>query len=326
MKKLYITSIRAVFAALLCLLALGAAAQAYPNRPLRLVVPFAAGGVVDITARLIGQKVSASLGQAVIIDNRPGAGGVIGTELVAKSPADGYTLLMAFDTHAVNPLIYGSLKFDTFKDFIPVSTVGTIPLVFASTPSVSAKTLADLAKLSKSRAGGISYGSVGAGSSGHLAAEHFKVLSGADMMHVPFKGGAPALNALLGDQVQLVVMAAAAAIPNIRAGKLTALAVTGAQRSRALPSVPTTAEAGFAQLNSGAWMGILAPAGTPAPIITQLQAAITKAVKDPEVADALADQAVALKPSSSAEFASLIQTEHDKWARLIREANLDLRQ
>ncbi|MCE2948985.1 MAG: tripartite tricarboxylate transporter substrate binding protein [Betaproteobacteria bacterium] len=302
-----------------------ATAQAYPDRPVRLVVPFAAGGIVDITARQVGQKLAERLGQPVIIDNRPGASGSIGTEFVAKAPADGYTLLMAFDTHAVNPLIYKDLKFDTFKDFAPVSLVGTIPLVFASSAAFPAKTVADLLAQAKARPGGLSYGSVGAGSSGHLAAEQFKVLSNAEMVHVPFKGGAPALTALMGDQIHLLVFAAGVAVPQIRAGKVTGLAVTGTARSKALPAVPTMAEAGYPQLNSGAWMGILAPAGTPAAVVSRLQVGIAAAVADPAIAERLAEQAVELRASSASEFGSFIKAEHDKWSKVIKDARLDLR-
>ncbi|WP_236582034.1 tripartite tricarboxylate transporter substrate binding protein [Hydrogenophaga sp. BPS33] len=309
---------------MLCTMA--AAAQSYPNRPLRLVVPFPAGGIVDVTARQLGQKMGETLGQSVVIDNRPGAGGSVGTQFVAKSPADGYTLLMAFDTHAVNPLIYKNLPFDTFKDFAPVSSVGTIPLIFASTPGFPAKNLAELVQQSKANPAGLSYGSVGAGSSGHLLAEQFKVLTGANMLHIPFKGGAPALNALMGEQIQLVVFAAGTAVPHVHAGRLTALAVTGSRRAKVLPDVPTTTEAGFAQLNSGAWMGILAPAGTPEPIVGQLRAAIAKAVKDSAMVKSLGEQAVELNASGSAEFGQFIRAEHDKWAKVIKDAHLDLSQ
>lgn len=305
---------------------LTAAAQSFPDRPLRLVVPFAAGGVVDVTARQIGQKLAEHLGQPVIIDNRPGAGGSLGTDLVAKSPADGYTLLMAFDTHAVNPLIYKTLKYDTFNDFAPVSMVATVPLVFAGSPQFPARSLAELLQQAKARPGGLSYGSVGAGSSGHLAAEQFKVLTGADIVHIPFRGGAPALTALMGDQIQVLVFAAGVAVPHIRTGKVTALAVTGKRRSKALPMVPTAAEAGYPQLNSGAWMGILAPAKTPVPIINRLHAAISRAVTDPGVIASLSEQAVDLGSSSPAEFGSFIKSEHEKWSKLITDAKLDLSQ
>ena len=305
---------------------MSAAAQGFPDRPLRLVVPWAAGGIVDTTARQIGKKMSEHLGQPVVIDNRPGAGGSIGTDFVAKAPADGYTLLMAFDTHAVNPLIYKNLPFDTFKDFTPVSAVGAIPLVFATSPRVAAKSLADLPALSKAQSGGLSYGSVGAGSSGHLAAEQFKMLTGANLIHVPFKGGAPALTALMSDQIQLLVFAVGAAVPHIQSGKVNALAVTGTQRSQALPNVPTTTEAGFPQFKSGAWMGILVPAGTPDAVVNALHKAVDKAVHDPEVSAALAKQAVALDSSSPSEFGTFIKAEHEKWSKVIKDANLDLRQ
>lgn len=306
--------------------ALTAAAQNFPDRPLRLVVPFAAGGVVDVTARQIGQKLAEQLGQPVIIDNRPGAGGALGTDLVAKSPADGYTLLMAFDTHAVNPLIYKTLKYDTFNDFAPVSMVATVPLVFAGSPQFQARNLAELLQQAKARPGGLSYGSVGAGSSGHLAAEQFKALTGADIVHIPFKGGAPALTALMGDHIQVLVFAAGVAVPHIRTGKVTALAVTGAHRSKALPAVPTAAEAGYPQLNSGAWMGILAPAKTPASTINRLHTAISRAVTDPGVVATLSEQAVDLGASSPAQFGNFIKVEHDKWRKLITDAKLDLSQ
>ncbi|MCC2673985.1 MAG: tripartite tricarboxylate transporter receptor family protein [Ramlibacter sp.] len=308
-------------------LALPAFAQAFPSRPLRLVVPFPAGGIVDVTARQLGQKLSESLGQPVVVDNRAGAGGSVGTDFVAKSAPDGYALLMAFDTHAVNPHIYKSnLRYDTFKDLVPVSAVGSIPLLFAAPPSLPANTIAELVQLAKSKPGALSYGSVGAGSSGHLAAEQFKLLSGTSMVHVPFKGGAPALQAILGEQIQLLVFAAGAAVPLVRSGKVKALAVAGTRRSAALPNVPTMAESGYPQLNAGAWMGIVAPAGTPAPIVAQLNAAIAKALKDPVMSASLADQAVELASSSPAEFGTFIRAEHEKWGKLIADAKLDLSQ
>jgi tripartite-type tricarboxylate transporter receptor subunit TctC len=260
------------------------------------------------------------------VDNRAGAGGSLATDFVAKSPADGYTVLLAFDTHAVNPFIYKTLAFDTFKDFAPVSMVGSIPLLFATYPNFPASSIAELIQQAKSKPGSISYGSVGAGSSGHLAAEQFRRLTGTNLVHVPFKGGAPALNALMGEQIQLLVFAAGAAVPLVRAGKVKALGVTGTRRSSALPSVPTLAEAGYPQFNSGAWMGLVAPAGTPAAVVNQLNAAIARAVKDPALVASLGDQAVELGSSTPAEFASFIRAEHDKWGRLIKEANLDLSQ
>ena len=316
----------------LCLALIGSAAagvalaQAYPAKPVHIVVPFPPGGIVDITARQLGQKMSESLGQPFVIENRAGAGGSIGTDYVAKQPGDGYTVLMAFDTHAVNPHIYKGLRFDVFKDFAPVSLVGRIPLVFAAHPSFAANSIPELVKLAKAKPASLAYGSVGAGSSGHLAAEQFKLLAGVDLLHVPYKGGAPALTALMGEQVQLIVFAAGAAVPHMKAGRVKGLAVTGRQRSPAMPNVPTMAEAGYPQLDSGAWMGIVAPAGTPAQLIAQLHGEIAKAVKDPAMSAKLADQAVELVGGSPEDFGRFIRSEHEKWGKLIRDAKLNIEQ
>jgi tripartite-type tricarboxylate transporter receptor subunit TctC len=303
-----------------------ASAQDYPSKPVRLVVGFPPGGIVDITARQLGQKLQEALGQPFLIENRSGAGGSIGTDHVAKSPADGHTLLMAFDTHAVNPHIYKKLQFDTLKDFAPVSLVGRIPLAFVANARFPASNITELVKLAKEKPGSLSYGSVGAGSSGHLAAEQFKLLAGIDILHVPYKGGAPAVTAVLGEQVSMIVFAAGAAVPHIRAGKLKGLAVTGKSRSPALPGVATMAEQGYPQLDSGAWMGIVAPAGTPPAVISKLQGEIAKAVKDPAMSQKLADQAVELVGSSPQEFGAFIRSEHDKWGKLIRDAKLNIEQ
>ena len=325
--QLNIRRIGARLAAVAALALAGAApAQDFPGRPIRMVVPFPPGGIVDVTARQLGQKMSESLGQPVVIENRSGAGGSIGTEAVAKSPADGYTLLMAFDTHAVNPHIYKTLRFDTFKDFAPVSLVGTIPLVVAAHPAFAANTIAELVKMAKAKPGSLSYGSVGAGSSGHLAAEQFKLLAGVDLLHVPFKGGAPALTAVMGQQVSVIIFAAGAAVPQMRAGKVKGLAVTGRQRSPAMPGVPTLVESGYPQLDSGAWMGVVAPAGVPAAVIARLHGEIVKAVKDPGIVAKLGEQAVDLIGSTPEEFGAFIRAEHDKWGKLIKDANLNIDQ
>ncbi|KPV00802.1 hypothetical protein APR50_31760 [Variovorax paradoxus] len=301
-------------------------AQVFPDRPLRIVVPFPAGGIVDVTARKVGQKLAEDLGRPVIIDNRPGAGGTIGTEFVARSPADGHTLLMVFDTHAVNPLIYPGLKYDTFKDFAAVSLVGKVPLVFATYPKAPFNDLQGFVALARKSPGTLSYASVGAGSSGHLLMEQLKMLSRIDVLHVPFKGGAPALSALMGEQSDLLVFAAGAAVPLIQHGKIKALALTGERRSTTLPAVPTTAEAGFAQLDSGAWMGLVAPAATPRPVIDRLQRSVAKAVSDPAVVSSLKAQAVDLQASTPSEFDAFVFAEHKRWSQLIAKANLDLRQ
>ena len=300
-------------------------AQSFPSKPLRLVIPFAPGGVVDLTARQIGPKLSEAIGQPVLIENRSGAGGTLAADHVAKSAPDGHTLLFAFDSHAVNPHIYKSeLRYDTFKDFAPVTFVGSIPLLLATSPAYPAQDMPTFLNLARSKPGAVSYASVGAGSSGHLAAEQLKLLAKVDMLHVPFKGGAPALAALMGEQVQLIVFAAGAGVPLVRGGKIKPLAVSGKQRSSAMPNVPTMAEAGYPQLDSGAWMGLLAPAGTPAAVIGRLNAEVAKVLKDPELIKRLADQAVELSSSTPEQFGALVRSEHDKWGKVIRDAKLDV--
>jgi tripartite-type tricarboxylate transporter receptor subunit TctC len=300
-------------------------AQSFPSKPIRLVIPFAPGGVVDLTARQIGPKLSEAIGQPVLIENRSGAGGTLAADHVAKSAPDGHTLLFAFDSHAVNPHIYKSeLRYDTFKDFAPVTFVGSIPLLLATSPAYPAQDMPAFLNLARSKPGAVSYASVGAGSSGHLAAEQLKLLAKVDMLHVPFKGGAPALAALMGEQVQLIVFAAGAGVPLVRGGKIKPLAVSGKQRSSAMPNVPTMAEAGYPQLDSGAWMGLLAPAGTPAAVIGRLNAEVAKVLKDPELIKRLADQAVELSSSTPEQFGALVRSEHDKWGKVIRDAKLDV--
>jgi tripartite-type tricarboxylate transporter receptor subunit TctC len=301
-------------------------AQPFPIKPIKIVVPFAAGGVVDITARQLGIKLSEAMGQPVLVENKAGAGGTIAAETVAKSPPDGYTLLLAFDSHAVNPLAYKNLRYNTFEDFAPISFVGSIPLLFVAHPNLPANDIPTLVRLLKSGQLKVSYGSVGAGSSGHLAAEQFNMLAGTSMLHVPFKGGAPAMNALMGGQVQLVVFAATAAVPLVQSGKIKPLAVSGGKRSSALPQVPTMTEAGFPQISSGAWMGLLAPAGTPAPIVRRLQQEVAKAVQDPDLVKKLGELAIALSSSSPEELGAFIKAEHDKWSRVIKEANINMEQ
>ncbi len=302
-------------------------AQGFPNKPIRLVIPFAPGGVVDTTARVIGPKLSEALGQPVLIDNKSGAGGTLAAEFVVNSAPDGHTLLFAFDSHAVNPHIYKTdLRYDTFKDLAPVSFIGSIPLLLATSPAFPANDIAAFINVARSKPGTISYASVGAGSSGHLAAEQLKLLGKFDMLHIPYKGGAPALSALMGEQVQLIVFAAGAGVPLVRGGKIKALAVSGKRRSSALPNVPTMAEAGYPQLDSGAWMGLLAPVNTPAAVISRLNAEIGKVLKDPELIKRLADQAVDLSGSTPEEFGALVRAEHDKWGKVIKDANLNVSQ
>jgi tripartite-type tricarboxylate transporter receptor subunit TctC len=303
-----------------------AAAQDYPAKPIRAIVPFPPGGVVDIVARTVGQKMSEGLGQALVVENRGGAGGSIGTDVAAKAPADGYNVLFAFDTHAVNPHIYKTIRFDTLKDFAPVALIVNIPLVVAALPSFPASSMKELVDLARAKPGAYSYASVGAGSSGHLATEQFKLLTGINLVHVPYKGGAPAVTDLLGGQVNLAVIAAGAAVPHLRAGRLKGLAVSGAQRSGAMPNVPTMAESGYPQLQSGAWVGLVVPAGTPAPVIARLNAEVLKAIKDPALVAKLAEQSIEVAGSTPEQFGAFIRAEHEKWGKLIKDARLNIEQ
>ncbi|MBM3341480.1 MAG: tripartite tricarboxylate transporter substrate binding protein [Betaproteobacteria bacterium] len=306
-----------------------AAAQAYPSKPIRIVVPFPAGGLVDTVTRHIAARLPDGLGQkgiTIVVDNRGGAAGTLGTAIVAAAPPDGYTLLMVLDSHAVNPHIYKNLRFNIFTDFAAVAGVANSPLVVVTHPSLPVKKLQELITLARTKPAALTYASPGAGSSGHLAAEQLKLLARIDMLHVPYKGGAPALADLLGGQVHLSVMAAAVPVPHIRTNKLRALAVTGAQRSGALPGIPTAAEAGFPQLDSGAWVGLLAPAGTPPAIVSRLSAAVAGLLKEPDNRTMLAEQALDVVASTPAEFGALIRAEHDKWGRLIEAAKLKITQ
>ena len=308
----------------LAIAASAAVAQDYPSKPLRAIVPFAPGGVVDTVARQVASKMSESMGQQVVVDNRAGASGSIGTALAAKAPRDGYTILFAFDTHAVHPHIYKNLAFDTLKDVEPVSLVVKIPLAIAAAANVPASNLRELVALAKANPGKYSYASVGAGSSGHLAAEQLKLLSGIELVHVPYKGGGPAVADLLGGQIPFAFLAAGVVTQHIRSGKLKGLALTSAQRSAALPNVPTTAEEGFPQFDSGAWVGVVVPAGTPAAVVARLNTEVVKAARDPAVSGKLSDQTMVVVASTPAQLDEFIRAEHDKWGRLIREAKLNL--
>ncbi len=311
----------------LLLLALSASAfgQDYPAKPIRLVVPYPAGGVVDFVARQIGQKMAVSMGQTVVVENRVGAGGTIAADATAKAAPDGYTVMMVFDSHAVNPHIYKNLRYDTFKDLAAVSLVAQIPLAFMSPRGYAANTVADVVRMAKQKPGALSYGSPSAGTSGHLAFEQFKLLAGVDILHVPYRGGAPLLTALLGEQVPLGIAAPTAFLSNIADGKLKALAVTGKQRSPALPNVPTMIEAGYPALDSGAWIGVVVATGTPVAIIGRLNSEIAKAVKDPALSKIFLDQMIEPVGSTPAAFGAFLRAEHDKWGTVIKDAKLDFR-
>lgn len=310
----------------LVLLALSGSAsgQDYPNKPIRMVVPYPAGGVVDFVARQIGQKMTVSMGQPVVVENRVGASGSIGTESTAKSAPDGYSVLVVFDTHAVNPHIYKNLRYDTFKDLTAVSLVAQIPLAFMSYRGFGANTVDDVVRMAKEKPWALSYGSTGPGTSGHLAAEQFKLLAGVNVLHVPYRGGAPLLTALLGEQVQIGVAAPTAFLSNIADGKLKAFAVTGRHRSPAVPNVPTMIEAGYPALDSGAWIGVVVAAGTPPAVVGRLNSEVANAVTDPALRKIFLEQMIEPIGSTPAAFEAFLRAEHDKWGKVIKDAKLDL--
>src|SRR6059058_1306367 len=268
-----------------------AIAQVYPSKPIRLVVPFPPGGSLDVVARAIGQKLTEAWGQPVVIDNRPGAGGNIGADLVAKSAPDGYTILEgALSTHAVNVSLYSKMPYDPIKDFVPITLVAITPNVLVLNASFPVNSVPELLAYARANPGKLSFGSGSNGSAGHLAGELFKADAGVDMVHVPFKGGAPATQALLAGDTQLMFDNLANATPQVKAGKLKALAVTTAQRSRLAPELPTMAEAGLAGFDISTWYGLLAPAGTPRDIIAKWNAEVTRILNAPDVREKLMAQ------------------------------------
>lgn len=314
---------RSLFSALV-LAALAAAgagsealAQAYPNRTIKLLVPFTPGGGTDILARIVAGKMSESLGQQVVVENRPGANTIVATEALVRSAPDGYSLLMQTNNFASNATLYaGKLTYDTVKDVAPVSLVAGNPHVLVVNPSVPAKDLHEFIALAKAKPGGITFASAGSGTVNHLSGELLKMLAGIDMLHVPYKGSGSVMPDLLGGQVNALFAAMPTVTGHIRAGKLRAIAVTTPQRFRGLPEVPTIAELGYPGYNFSSWFGILAPAGTPKPVVERLHAEIVKALKDPAILERLKDYEIF--GSSPEEFAAYIRAEIDKIAKIIR--------
>ena len=299
-------------------------AQGYPSRPVRMVVPFAAGGTTDVLARILGQKLSESLGQQVLVDNRPGANGNIGAELVARAPADGYTIMMGFDgTLAINPSVYRKLAFDPVRDFAPVANVGLVALLIVVHPSQPAKSVAELVAYAKANPGKINYSSAGHGSTGHLAGELFKARAGIDMTHVAYKGGAQAMNDLLSGQIQLLVTALPTVEAHIKSGKLRAIAFTTARRVAGMPDVPTLAESGFAGFDVASWYGIVAPAGAPPEVVRKLNADIVRILEQPDVRQRFAQLGTEPGGGSPESFAATLRADIDK-AAVVRNAGIHL--
>jgi len=320
MKSVFLSLRVAAAAAVLHLLPGAAVSQvAYPVKPIRMVVPFPAGGPSDVLGRIVGQGISDALGQQVVIENRPGAGGNIGSDNVAKSPPDGYSLVLGnVGTHAINASLYRRMPYDTINDFAPVALVASSTLILVAHPTFPAKSVAEVISLAKRER--LSFGSAGVGSPQHLASELFNTMAGIKMSHVPYKGATPLLADQLGGHIPLAIVGLPVALPHIRSGKLTPLGVTSSTRAPLAPDVPTIAEAGLSGYEVGTWYGVLAPAGTPAEIVGRLNAAITKHMQKPEVRDQLKAQGFDVVTSSPKEFAAHIRTESVKWSKVVKDS------
>ena len=298
-------------------------AQAYPSKPVRLIVPFAPGGTTDVLARLVAQKLTESLAQQFIIENKPGAGGNIGTELAVKSPADGYTLVMSFDgTMAINPNTYAKMPFDPQKDLVPVANVAQVPLLIVVHPGVAAKSIAEFVALAKANPGRINYSSAGHGSTGHLTGELFRARAGIDIVHVSYKGGGQAVQDLLGGQIQMLVTALPTVEGHLKGGKLRALAFTSSKRVPGAPEVPTLAESGYPGIEVLSWYGILAPAGTPQEIVRRLNAEINRVLQAPEVRERLTVLGTEPTGGSPEQFAQVIRADTARWAKVVSDAGI----
>ena len=292
---------------------------AFPDKPLRMIVPFPAGGAADIMARGLAQHLGEALGQQVVIDNRGGAGGTVAVEAVARAPADGYTLLFAtMGTQAINPALYAKLRYDPVKDFAPIALTHITPRVLVVGPSIKAQSVAELITLAKSKPGQVSYGSAGNGSSSHLSGALFESMAGVDMVHVPYKGSAPLLTDVLAGRIDVTFDSFTVYEEHIKAGKVRALAVTSARRMGVLPQTPTIAESGLAGYEVSNWLGLLAPTGTPREVVMALHAATAKAMADAGMRRQLTGLGIEPTMSSPEEFGTLIRNEIPKWARIVK--------
>ncbi|MDH4148967.1 MAG: tripartite tricarboxylate transporter substrate binding protein [Betaproteobacteria bacterium] len=300
-------------------------AQNYPTRPIRIIVAYTPAGTTDILARAVGQKMTEAWGQTVIVDNRPGANGNIGTELTANATPDGYTIVMGTAaTHSINNTLYPTLKWDAVKNFAPISLVAQVPNILVVNNSLPVKSVKELIAYGNANPGKLNHGSPGLGSTGHLCAELFKGISGVKMTHVPYKGSAPTLADLAGGQIQVVIDNLPPYLPHVQAGKIRGLAVTTAKRSAAAPNLPTMQEAGVAGYEAGSWFGLLAPAGTPKAIVQKLSGETARILKLPEVNERLSALGATPVGSTPEEFAAFIRNEQAKWRKVIQQANIKL--
>ena len=292
--------------------------QSYPNRPVKIIVPFAAGGPADLYARVIGERLQGALGQSFVVENKPGGGAIVGTDAVAKSAPDGYTLLMMSNTHTVNESLIKEKPFQLMRDFVPVAPVNYSDLVMVVHPSVPANNLREFIALAKAKPGSLNYASSGPGTPYHMAGELFKVMAGVDIIHVPYKGSSGARTDILGGQVQMMFDAITTMAPNVRAGKLKALGTSGKVKSTVLPEVPTISEAGVPGYDAVIWLGIMAPANTPKPIVDRLNAEITRAANSAEMREAWGKQGAVAMSMSPDEFGRFMREDIEKWARIVK--------
>ena len=297
-------------------------AQTYPSKPIKFIVPYPPGGGTDVVARILSEPLAAELGQPIIIDNRGGAAGNVGTDLVAKAPADGYTILFTLSSHTINPKLYDKLPFDVEKDFVPISLAALIPQILVVHPSVPVSNVKELIALAKAQPGKLNYASVGTGSPGHIAGELFKLRTGVEIVHIPYKGGGPAVTDTIGGQVQLLFVSMPAAWQFVKAGRLKAIAVTSARRSATAPEVPTFVESGVPDFVVDSWYGALAPAKVPPAVVARLNAAFVKVLDMPQVKEKLMAQGAEAAASTPAEFDRVIKDELAKWEYVIRAANI----
>ena len=313
---------RALLAALTLAASGRLAAQAFPNKPIKLIVGFAPGGAVDIIARAVGQQIGNTLGQPVVVDNRPGAGTNIAMRALIDSPADGHTLMLTANSIAANPSLYQPSPFDPARDVTPIALVGRVPVVIAANAQSGPESLLRLIAQSRAKANSVSYGSPGNGSTPHLAMELFARAAGIDLLHVPYKGGSPAINDVLAGHVQVVAVNALEVQPHVKAGKLRVLAVLSPLRTPIFPEVPSIAEAGYPGFEASVWYGFIGPAGLPAAVVAQLHAAIQKAMAAPEVRDRLVNAGGEVQPGPTERLTTLIATERARYEKLIREASI----
>jgi len=323
MKSFRVIGCLAVVVALLLGLAAPASAQAYPTKPIRLIIPFPPGGSTDILGRAVAQKLSEAWGQQVIVDNRGGAGGTIGADLAAKAPSDGYTLMMGhIGTLAVNVSLYSKLSYDPVRDFTPVCMVALVPNVLVVNPSLPIKTVAELIAYVKANPGKLDYSSGGNGSAAHLAVEYFKLQTKTAIVHIPYKGTGPSVTDLIAGQVALTMTGAPAVMPHVQSGRLRALGVSSPQRVPALAQIPTIAEAGIAGFDATQWYGIVAPAGTPKEIVAKLNAEIRKIMQSKEMLDRLNTEGAIAAPGTPEEFGAYIKKEIARWAVVVKAAGM----